>query len=145
MANLKFVQCLAAGQRVRFPAEGIDGEHTGHVQRLSPRIDPETRTLLIEATVSNEKGILRPGLFARCAIEIGQPTPRVTLPRSTVVAFAGVEKVFVVEGGAVSERLVKTGRRVDEVIEIVEGLSTGTEVVRVPEGLVSGQRVTVEG
>ncbi len=135
---------LASGQRVRFTAEGIDGEHTGRVQRLSPRIDPETRTLLIEATVSNEKGTLRPGLFARTAVEIGQATPRVTLPRSAVVAFAGVEKVFVVEGDATSERLVKTGRRLDETIEIVEGLAAGTQVIREPEGLVSGQRVTVE-
>jgi multidrug efflux pump subunit AcrA (membrane-fusion protein) len=134
---------IRTSQRVRFTAEGIAGEHQGEVARLSPQIDPETRTLLIEATVANATGILRPGLFARAAVEVSAPVPRVTLPRSAVVAFAGVEKVFVVDGDVVKEQLVQTGRRAGEMVEITQGLAAQARVVLAAEGLVSGARVTV--
>src|SRR5690606_12791468 len=66
---------IAVGQRVRFTAEGVAGVHEGRVQRLSPRIETTTRTLLVEAAVGNQDGRLRAGLFARADIEVGQPVP----------------------------------------------------------------------
>lgn len=136
---------IATGQTVRFLAEGIDGEHQGRVQRLSPRIEPDTRTLLIEATVANDRGRLRPGLFARASIEVSDPAPRVTVPASAVVSFAGVDKVFLVGGDAAREQVVTVGRRLGDRVEIVEGLAPGTPVVRQPDGLVSGQPLRVKG
>jgi len=131
------------GQPVLFSAEGVAGEHRGTVSRLSPRIDPDTRTLLVEATVQNHEGLLRPGLFARAAVAVGEPVPRVTLPATAVVAFAGVEKVFLADGGVAHERVVTTGKRLDDRVEIVDGIAAGQMVVRAAEGLVSGQRLQV--
>lgn len=136
---------LAVGQAVRFTAEGVEGEHTGTVRRLSPRIEPDTRTLLIEAVVANPDRRLRPGMFARAAIAIGEPVPRVTVPDTAVVAFAGVEKVFLADGGVAREHVVASGRRLDGVVEILDGVTAGQIVVRDPQGLVSGQAVRVRG
>lgn len=134
---------ITTGQSVRFTAEGVDGEHTGSVTRLSPRIEPETRTLLVEVTVANREGRLRPGLFARAAVEVGAPRPRITIPSDALVAFAGVEKVFVAEDGVARERPVVSGRRLEGSVEILEGLASGELVVRAAEGLVNGQPVQV--
>ncbi|MEZ5965077.1 MAG: efflux RND transporter periplasmic adaptor subunit [Planctomycetota bacterium] len=135
---------VAVGQNVRFVAEGIDGEHAGSVQRLSPRIDPDTRTLLIEATVANPQDILRAGLFARARVDVGEPRPQVTVPASAVVSFAGVDKVFLVAGDRAEERVVTLGRRVGDRVEVSEGLAAGTPVVRQPDGLVSGRALRVK-
>ncbi len=136
---------LALGQVVEFSAEGTAGEHAGKVVRLSPQIDVTTRTLLVEAEVDNQRDLLRPGQFARAAIEIGAPRPCVTVPLAAVVSFAGVEKVFAVRDGVAVERGVRTGRRTATVIEILEGLALGDAIVAEPADLVHGQPVAVVG
>lgn len=136
---------LVPGQSVQFVAEGAPGEHVGKLVRLSPEIDLATRTLLVEAEVDNQADALRPGLFARATVEVGAPQPCVTVPTAALVTFAGVEKVFAVRDGRAVERLVKGGRRLDGVVEIVEGLAAADLVVAAPGDLVHGQPVKVAG
>jgi hypothetical protein len=54
-----------------------------------------------------------------------------------------VEKVFAIRNGLAVERLVKSGRRTDDAIEIVEGLAAADEIVAAPGDLVHGQPVRV--
>jgi HlyD family secretion protein len=62
-----------------------------------------------------------------------------SVPRSAVVTFAGVTKVFVPEKGKVGERRVTLGRDLGERVEVVEGLRAGDAIVLdPPTGLVSG-------
>ncbi|MCC7341816.1 MAG: hypothetical protein IT170_12090, partial [Bryobacterales bacterium] len=60
------------------------------------------------------------------------------VPNSAVIVFAGIEKVFLLEEGKSVERLVRTGRREDGRVEIVEGLKAGDRVVVKPGNLVGG-------
>ena len=59
------------------------------------------------------------------------------------MTFAGLEKVIVVEGGKAVEKVVTTGRRTGEWIEIVTGLNVGESVVVEPGNLQQGQAVNV--
>ncbi len=111
--------------------------------RLSPIVQEQNRTLMVEAEVPNERGFLRPGSFARVEIMTEVSQPLVTVPASAVIVFAGVEKVLVVRQGKSAEVRVTTGRRLGEDIEIVEGLKRGDAVVARPGNLVGGQPVTV--
>jgi hypothetical protein len=47
------------------------------------------------------------------------------VPRHAVVNVAGLSKVYVVENGRVTERIIKTGATDGELIEIAEGVKTG--------------------
>jgi multidrug efflux pump subunit AcrA (membrane-fusion protein) len=67
----------------------------------------------------------------------------VLVPASSVVAFAGIEKVMGVEDGHAVEKRVKTGRRAGDRVEILEGAAAGEKVVVEPGNLVEGQRVTI--
>jgi multidrug efflux pump subunit AcrA (membrane-fusion protein) len=66
------------------------------------------------------------------------------VPASSIVIFAGIEKVIVVRDGKSQERRVVTGRREKERVEIVEGLKPGEPVVVEPGNLVGGQTVVVK-
>jgi RND family efflux transporter MFP subunit len=132
---------VRAGQAVRFTVDGSDGEHQGRIVRLSPEIRRDDRTLLVEATVANTDRALRPGQFCRASIEVSQPRPRVTVKAAAVVAFAGVEKVFVVADGKAVARTVNTGRRIADDVEITSGLEAGLPVVLDPGDLADGQPV----
>ena len=132
------------GQIVRVRVEGDPNGHQGSVVRLSPQIAELNRTLLIEAEVPNERGLLRPGAFARAEVITQIDQPMVTVPASAVVVFAGVEKVMSVKDGKSVEIRIQTGRRQGERVEVVAGLQ-GTElIVAQPGNLAGGQAVTVE-
>ena len=134
---------VQVGQPVRLTVEGAATEHVGRVARLSPSIQEQNRTLTLEAEVPNERGLLRPGSFARATIVTQAAQPVVMVPASAIVTFAGIEKVMSVKDGKSVERRVQTGRRDGARVEIVAGLAAGEAVVVEPGNLTGGQAVTV--
>lgn len=134
---------VRGGQPVRLTVEGDPGTHEGHVARISPAIREESRTLLVEAEVPNPAGRLRPGSFAKAEIVTQAEEPAVLVPTSSIVSFAGIEKVIGVADGKAVEKRVKTGRRAGDRVEILEGAAAGDVVVVEPGNLVDGQPVTI--
>ena len=132
---------VKVGQRVDLTAEGEPGRHEGRVARISPSISEDNRTLMVEAEVPNADGRLRPGSFARAEIVVQAADQAVLVPASSIVSFAGIDKVIGVEGGKAVEKRVKTGRHAGDRVEIVEGVKPGDAVVVQPGNLVSGESV----
>jgi RND family efflux transporter MFP subunit len=131
------------GQEVRLSVEGDPNSYGGRVVRLSPAVTEENRTLLIEAEVPNEKGVLRPGSFAKADIVVAGGEKIVTVPVDAIVTFAGIEKVLTVAEGKAVEKRVRTGRRLGSAVEVTEGISAGDRVVVKPGNLVAGQPVAL--
>jgi RND family efflux transporter MFP subunit len=134
---------VRVGQSVRVLLEGDPAAHAGRVARLSPSIQEQNRTLIVEAEVANRDGKLRPGSFARAEIVVEADRTAVTVPAPAVVTFAGLEKVFVVKDGKAVEKRIRTGRRSGDRVEILEGVYAGDPVVVDPGNLVGGTPVTV--
>ncbi|HKZ91722.1 MAG TPA: efflux RND transporter periplasmic adaptor subunit, partial [Candidatus Limnocylindrales bacterium] len=134
---------VRAGQAVRLTIDGDQTVYSGRVVRLAPIVQELNRTLTVEAEVPNERGALRAGAFARAEIVTEAAQPIVTVPVSSLVVFAGVEKVLVVRGGKTAEVRVQTGRRLGEEVEVLEGLKRGESVVDQPGSLTGGQAVSV--
>jgi HlyD family secretion protein len=100
----------------------------GTVRVTSPTLDANSRNALVYVDVPSRNGV-RAGMYARGEIITGKRAAT-TLPQVCVVLRDGRSYVF--ELGAdkhVIQRTVITGRRVGEMIEIVEGLSAGVSVV----------------
>jgi RND family efflux transporter MFP subunit len=135
---------VRAGQMVRLTIEGDPTVYSGRVVRMAPIVQELNRTLTVEAEIPNERGVLRAGAFARAEIITEMSQPIVTVPTSSLIVFAGVEKVLVVRGGKTAEVRVQTGRRMGESIEIVDGLKRGEAVVTNPGNLTGGQTVSVK-
>ena len=135
---------VRAGQTVRLTVEGDATVHQGRVVRLSPIVQEQNRTLLVEAEVPNPNAVLKPGAFTRADIVTEGSLPVIRIPAASLVTFAGVEKVLVVRQGKILELRVQTGRRVGDSIEIVAGLKAGETVVLQPGNLAPGQAVTAE-
>src|SRR5207302_2046127 len=133
---------VRVGHAVALTVEGDPTVYRGRVVRLSPIVQEQNRTLLVEAEVPNERGFLRPGSFARVDIMTEVSQPVITVPSSAIIVFAGVEKVLVVRQGKSAEVRVTTGRRLGEDVEIVDGLKRGDPVIARPGNLVGGQPVT---
>jgi RND family efflux transporter MFP subunit len=131
---------VAIGQVVEFTVDGDALPRQGRVVRAGPAIERGDRTRLVEAEVANADGSLLPGAFCRAEIVVAAAMPVVVVPKSAVVAFAGVERVFTVEadkdGGQKAKGVVvELGRAVGDQVEVVRGLAAGTRVVRDAKGL----------
>ena len=66
------------------------------------------------------------------------------VPESSLVLFAGIEKVVTVKDGRALERPVTTGRRAGDQVEVLSGLEDGEPVVVKPGNLTTGAAVEIE-
>ena len=114
------------GMKVLIIVEAYPGNvFEGSLVRVSPSLDPKTRALPIEAAFLNKDGILKPGFFAKGKIVTKSADKAVFVPEEALIAFAGIKKVFVIENGEASERIVKVGERIENLLEITEGVKEG--------------------
>ncbi|HKH73849.1 MAG TPA: hypothetical protein VKA59_20965, partial [Vicinamibacterales bacterium] len=95
---------------------------------VSPALEANSRTLVVEAVVPNDSGALKPGSFAAALIEQANRSPGVLAPATAVRTVAGTSRVFVVSGDTVEERIVTLGQQVGDLVEITSGLKTGEKV-----------------
>lgn len=136
---------VRVGQLIDVKLEGTAKTRTGRVVRLSPALETQSRSLLIEGEIPNQDGILRPGSFVEGVVTVNAGAMGISVPFSALLSFAGTERVFVASRGALEERIVKTGRRLDgDRVEIVSGLSAGEELVlNSTDRMTAGQRIAV--
>ena len=134
---------IHTGQSVRVTVEGDPDAYLGTVKRLSPSISQQNRVLSVEADVRNN-GHLKPGAFVKAEIVTDQASTAATVPPSAIVTFAGIEKVITIEGGKAVEKVVMTGRRGQDWVEIKSGINVGQAVIVNPGNLQSGQAVAVQ-
>ncbi len=120
---------VRTGQQMTLNVEAFPNRtFSGRVVRIGPSLNEQTRALTVEAQVANPGNLLRPGMFAKSSLITSKAAPAVMVPRQAVVNVAGLAKVFVVENGHVTERIIKTGATDGDLIEITEGVKAGETV-----------------
>ncbi|MCI0701994.1 MAG: efflux RND transporter periplasmic adaptor subunit, partial [Planctomycetia bacterium] len=129
---------VAIGQPVEIRVEAYPGQvFQGIVARVTPTVDPTTRVFGVVIGILNGDGKLSAGGFATAEIVVRTESV-VTIPPEALVQFAGVNKVFVVEGDKAKVVEVGIGTRDKEWIEVT-GLPAGAKVIT------SGQSQLVDG
>ena len=105
---------------------------TGEVSRIYPTISSDTRTFPVEIVVQNKDEVLRPGMFARVTLDLGE-TQALMLPAIAVVRQEGTNDRYVylaVNDSTARKILVEIGERYDDNLEIVSGeVKEGARVI----------------
>ena len=102
---------------------------TGKITYVADVIDPKTRTAKVRCVVANDRGLLKPEMFANIEIPIGQTSPILTVPSSSIQQMDGHSVVFVRKGdGEFQKREVETGVESQGYMEIRSGLKAGDAV-----------------
>jgi len=124
----------AAAVRVGTPAtiivDAVPGRtFQGRVTFIYPQLDEKTRTLTARVQVANRAGTLRPGMYATAELARGGRRA-VSVPLTAVLPTGTKDLVFVNRGdGRFVPREVRVGARSDSLVEIVEGIKAGDEVI----------------
>ena len=117
---------IRIGQTATFTVDSFQGRSfSARVVRIGPSLNEQTRALTVEAEVGNAGNLLRPGMFTRFQVVVNPSASAVMVPQEAVKYTAGVSKVFVIENGVVSERIVQTGVTDGELVEILSGVDEG--------------------
>ena len=126
----RFSSEVELGQDVRIHiASSPNDVFTGKVARINPAVDAVSRTFQVETVVSNPKGLLRPGGFAKASILTNRQDRAATVSQTSIVRFAGVTKIFVVEGNKVRAINVATGLEGPGWVEVIGQLPDEAMVV----------------
>ncbi len=113
----------------------LDGRtFPGTIDKLPQSLDARTRTGAVEVRVTNEDGLLRPGMFVMAAVVVEKREGALVVPASALVSRKGKTVAYVVQANEAKdneakEKRVKPGLRVSGVVEILDGLVEGDEVV----------------
>jgi len=105
-------------------------------------VDPASRTIKLRAWVNNQDHRLKPEMFARLHIQVGDATKILVVPKEAVLESDGKQFVFVVEDSNHYVRHeVKVSNFTTDQMRVLEGLTPGQRIVTKGAVLIKGQEV----
>ncbi|MFY2762854.1 efflux RND transporter periplasmic adaptor subunit [Arenimonas sp. MALMAid1274] len=139
---------IAVGQPVTIGVDAFAGEtFRGEVSAIEPVIDANTRSAKVRASVENPDYKLRPGLFARVNLGVGDAAATaIMIPEQALLQQGDTRYVYVIKDGKAVRADVTTGQRVPGRIAVVSGLKDGDQVISAGQGkpmMYEGAAVTV--
>ncbi|MCP4723727.1 MAG: efflux RND transporter periplasmic adaptor subunit, partial [bacterium] len=136
---------ILIGQEVNITNFAYEDEiFSGNISKISPTIDPQTRTFQIEVEIDNNDLRLRPGMFVKADIIVEKKQRVLRIPKYTILTRNNRDVVFVVEDQVAKMKEVSVGIRDVEYAEIIDGIIEGDKlVVRGYETLKDNTKVRV--
>ena len=130
---------IQVGQSVEVIADALPNERwQGQIEAVNPRIDANGRAVELRARLDNASGRLRPGMFVRVRVIVGERSG-LLVPEEAIVPQGEEFYVYKVVEGSARRVPVKIGVRRAAQVEIVEGIAAGDLVVT------AGMRLTRDG
>jgi HlyD family secretion protein len=143
----KDLKQLESGNSANVQVDAFPGEtFAGRIARVSPVLDPATRTAPIEIEIPNPTFRLKPGMYARVGITTHTKKNALVLPANAVIDLGGRRGVFQLQNNVAVFRTVQVGTEKGDVVEILAGVKEGEEVISTGAGaLRDGDRVLLAG
>ncbi|KAA5539690.1 efflux RND transporter periplasmic adaptor subunit [Roseiconus nitratireducens] len=114
---------------VRVPALD-DQEFDATIKYVGREVESGTNSVPLIATIDNRDGLLRPGMFVRVTVPIGQARTALAIKPESVIQHENQKFVFVDTSNGTYKRVdVTTGQSSEDWVEVVDGLSPGQLVV----------------
>ncbi|MGE5240152.1 MAG: efflux RND transporter periplasmic adaptor subunit [Bacteroidota bacterium] len=131
---------IAIDQAVVVATDSYPGQtFNGKISAISPKVDPSTRNVQVEATLANPKHELLPGMYASLKVDAGAAERFLTLPQTAVTFNPYGESVYLVEPGEkgadgkptmiARQSFISVGESRGDQIAILKGIKEGDMVV----------------
>lgn len=122
---------LQSGAEVSVMVPALDERvFPGQVRYFGREVQAATNSVPLVARIQNTEGLLRPGMFVRVTVPIGQARQALSIKPESVIQHENQQFVFVDLGGGQFRRVnISTGEASEDWVEVTEGLSAGQSVV----------------
>jgi membrane fusion protein, copper/silver efflux system len=132
-------QNFRPGTQAHVTLAGGEKSFTARVTQILPQVDPSTRTLKLRLEAENPGFSLRPDMFVDVDLPAAVPEG-LAIPVDALIDTGREQRVFVERSNGVFEpRLVQTGWRLGDRVQVVHGLSEGERVVSAGTFLVDSE------
>jgi RND family efflux transporter MFP subunit len=143
----QYYPLIKKGMKAEITADVYKGEiFTGKVYRIAPTINTATRSFVVELELPNRNDLLKPGMFVRVSMDLGEVETFV-VPASTVMVQEGTNIRYVfIEKNNIAERIeVTLGKRFDDQLEIIsENIKEGVSLVTEGQArLIDGDKIEI--
>lgn len=134
---------VAVGTPVRLVVDPYKTESfSGVLSRVVHNLDPRSRTMGVEVDIPNRDGRLKPGMFARVDLVVEIRKAALTIPGEALRVADAKPSVVLVKNGVANPVVVEIGVADGELLEVVNGLKDGDQVIVQGKDLVKpGQKV----
>jgi membrane fusion protein (multidrug efflux system) len=145
----QYYPLIKLGMKATITADVYKGEtFTGTIFRIAPTISSATRSFIAEVELPNRNDKLKPGMFVRVSMDLGEIESFV-VPASTILVQEGTNTrfVFLDENNTARRVEVTLGKRFDDQIEIIsDNIKSGDKLVNEGQAkLINGDKIkTVE-
>jgi RND family efflux transporter MFP subunit len=128
----QYYPLIKTGMKARITADVYNGEtFSGRLFRKYPTINSGTRSFIAEIELPNRNDLLKPGMFVRVSMDLGEVETFV-VPAATVLLQEGtnIRYVFIEDQGVARRIEVLLGKRFDDKLEVVsESLKEGVSLI----------------
>ncbi len=101
-----------------------------NISFVATSLDTGTRRLLVRATIDNSQRLFRPEMFASVTILTGEGDSSLGIPRESIIYDGKTAHVWVArKDKSIERRDIKTGLSNGQIIQVIEGLHDGENVV----------------
>jgi len=136
------LSAIRVGEPVSVSLDGLDHAIAAQVSEIAPAVDAASRAYTVKINLPASSS-LRSGLFGRADFQLGNRS-LLAIPASAIVERGQLQSVFVVNDGIARTRLITTGERVKDRVEVLSGLTPGEKLVLpIPPVLADGSAVEV--
>jgi len=121
---------VRVGQTVEVVADALPRERwQGVVEAINPRVDANGRSLELRARLPNTGGLLRPGMFVRVRVVIGERATALLVPEESIVPQGEEFHLYKIVDGKARRVPVQIGVRRNALVEVVGDVAPGDQVV----------------
>ncbi|MCP5003897.1 MAG: efflux RND transporter periplasmic adaptor subunit [Planctomycetes bacterium] len=126
-----------------------DKRFRGRVHMIVPTADRSKASVLVKVAFLEKGSSILPEMSAKVAflkrtVTEKEQIPIKAVPVSAIVKYKGHDSVYVLVGNRVKEKKIETGRRLDNMVEIISGLETGDIIViSPPDKIKDGKKVKI--
>lgn len=117
-----YLGILKQGLKIEASSSAFNEKFTGNIQTISSRVDPTTRSILVQAKIDNPTQKLIPGMLLNISL-IFNETNSLGIPEEALIIQGSDKFVYVIDNNQLKKQAVSTGKRNFGKVEILSGLN----------------------
>lgn len=125
----KYITKLKLGQKCIINFGETENKYEANIYAIEPKLNLNTRTMTAKAWISKSTDELKPGAFVKVEIIWDSFDKAMEIPTYALIPDIDAPKVYQYKNGKAVSKIVKTGIRSSEMVQIEEGIMENDTII----------------
>ena len=126
----KYIYLFKKGQKINFKVDGMNDEFEAEIYAYEPKVENDTRSLVLRAVTNNQGNKLMPGTFANVTFLISENKDAMMIPTESLIPKLKGQGVYLLREGKAKLTDVDIGTRTESLVQIVsDNIKPGDTII----------------